>query len=231
MYGNTNAVLTVCTTPTASPRRRAGSVSTRCFSGGCITRPANANAQPRCSRIRPGGLQFRHHPSKHQGPARCSSPARTHAAGTRTGRCILDGPRMSPRTRRRGVCVPRTRPCVPGGTDHAHAPRRGRNTHMHVSVAPPPAPRRPARPCVEPRHKRAGRQGARQPPQKQRTRWQPASMRASRPRRGRARRRRRVADASPLPWSRTSGCLLLASKSHVFSVGRISLCLSVPSER
>jgi hypothetical protein len=60
----------------------------------------------------------------------------------------------------------------------------------------------------------------------------PASMRASRPRRGRARRRRRVADASPLPWSRTSAwCLFLASKSHVFSVGRISLCLSVPSER
>jgi hypothetical protein len=117
--------------------------------------------------------------------------ARGSAAGTRTGRAILDGPRMSitshDRVGEACVCLAHARARtdhahVPGRTDHAHAPRRGRNTHMHVSVAPPPAPRRPARPCVEPRHERAGRQGARHPPQKQRTRWQPASIRASRPR-------------------------------------------------
>ena len=102
---------------------------------------------------------------------------------------------------------------VPGRTDHAHAPRRGRNTHMHVSVAPPPAPRRPARPCVEPRHERAGRQGARHPPQKQRTRWQPASMRASRP---------RVADASPLP-------VVAQSPQSKLCVEQINIILIVPS--
>jgi hypothetical protein len=49
---------------------------------------------------------------------------------------------------------------------------------------------RPARPCVEKRHERAGRRAdARHPPQKQRTRWQPASLRAARARGGVARGR------------------------------------------
>ncbi len=57
-------------------------------------------------------------------------------------------------------------------------------------------------PCVAQRHGRAGRRAdGRHPPQKQRTRWQPASLRVARPRRRlrRARRPRRVAAASPLP--------------------------------
>ena len=60
----------------------------------------------------------------------------------------------------------------------------------------------PARPCVAPRHGRAGRRAdARRPPQKQRTRWQlvpPRSARARR-RRRRARPPRREAAACPLP--------------------------------
>jgi hypothetical protein len=100
-----------------------------------------------------------------------------------------------------GRCVGgRPRPCVPGGTDHAHAPRRGRNTHMHVSVAgrlPPCAP-------VWNHGTNAPDGRAHDTPRKNRgTRWQPASLRAARPRprrrRRRARRPRRVADASPLP--------------------------------
>jgi hypothetical protein len=69
----------VRTAPTAPPRRRAGSVLTRCDSGDCITCPANASAHPRCSvmprganTVCPGGLRFGHHPSKHMAP---------HAAG------------------------------------------------------------------------------------------------------------------------------------------------------
>jgi hypothetical protein len=154
---------------------------------------------PDRGRIRPGGLQFRHHPSKHQGPARCSSPARTHAADTRTGRSILDGPRMSITTAlARRVCASPTPVRTRGDGPRARTAQRPEHPHA-CQCCRPSAPRRPARPCVEPRHERGVRQGARHPPQKQRTRWQPSSMRAARPRRGRARRRRRVADASPLP--------------------------------
>ncbi len=63
------------TAPTAPPRRRAGSVLTRCDSGDCITRQANASAHPRCSAmprgantVCPDGLGFGHHPSKHMAP-------------------------------------------------------------------------------------------------------------------------------------------------------------------
>jgi len=58
----------------------------------------------------------------------------------------------------------------------------------------------PARLCgTAARRRRA--QGARHPPQKQRTRWQPASLRAARarPRQRRARPPRRMASSSPLP--------------------------------
>ena len=75
------------TVPTAPPRRRAGSVLTRCDSGDCITRPANASAHPRCSvmprganTVCPGGLRFGHHPSEHMAP---------HAAGALHARTQL----------------------------------------------------------------------------------------------------------------------------------------------
>jgi hypothetical protein len=99
--------------------------------------------------------------------------------------------------RRRDVCVPRQRPCPGADRAHALAPEAaGTRTCMLQAACGP------ARPCVAPRHGRAGRRAdARRPPQKQRTRWQlvpPRSARARR-RRRRARPPRREAAASPLP--------------------------------
>ena len=149
--------------------------------------------------------------------------ARSSAAGTRTGRAILDGPRMSTTTTSaRRVCVPADARARGQTTAHSHAQqlrvrsgqrthrvwlcaitrkktaraRRGRNAHMHVAGRLPP--------CAPVWNDGTNARIARHPPQKQHTRWQPSSMRASRPRparrlRRRARRPRRVAGASPLP--------------------------------
>ena len=172
----------------------------------------------------PGRPAIRAPPVRTHGPTRCTSPARTHAAlqqaRGQAGPFWTD-PACQRRPRRRGVCVPRRRPRP--GTDHgalactaaaravgpAHAPRvamrnyaqevcarRGRNAHMHVAGRLPP--------CAPVWNDGTNARSARHPPQKQHTRWQPSSMRASRPRparrlRRRARRPRRVAGASPLP--------------------------------
>jgi hypothetical protein len=156
-------------------------------------------------------------------PVEPCTNARSSAAGTRTGRAILDGPRMSTTTTSaRRVCVPADARARGQTTAHSHAQqlrvrsgqrthrvwlcaitrkktaraRRGRNAHMHVAGRLPP--------CAPVWNDGTNARSARHPPQKQHTRWQPSSMRASRPRparrlRRRARRPRRVAGASPLP--------------------------------
>jgi hypothetical protein len=96
--------------------------------------------------------------------------------------------------RRRDACVPRRR----GPRTRARAREAaGTRTCMLQAAC------RPARLCGT-SHGRAGRRAdARRPPQKQRTRWQPAPPRAARarprPRRRRARPPRREAAACPLP--------------------------------
>ena len=173
----------------------------------------------------PGRPAIRAPPVRTHGPTRCTSPARTHAAlqqaRGQAGPFWTD-PACQRRPRRRGVCVPRRRPRP--GTDHGHLlaqqlrvrpgqrtrrvwlcaisrkktarARRGRTAHTHVAGRLPP--------CAPVWNDGTNARSARHPPQKQHTRWQPSSMRASRPRparrlRRRARRPRRVAGASPLP--------------------------------
>jgi hypothetical protein len=174
----------VRTAPTAPPRRRAGSVLTRCDSGDCITCPANASAHPRCSvmprganTVCPGGLRFGHHPSKHMAP---------HAAGAlheRTQVCSRHADRQGHSGRTPHVNDDRVgEACVcladsPGdgalactaaarAVGPAHAPRVAMRNYAQKDCARAQRPERahaccrpPAalRACVERRHERAGR--------------------------------------------------------------------------
>jgi hypothetical protein len=196
-------------------------------SGQCQCPPPLQRDAPRGEHGMPGRPAIRAPPVKTHGPTRCRSPARTHAglqqARGQAGPFWTD-PACQRRPRRRGVCVPRRQ-----STAHSHAQqlrvrsgqrthrvwlcaitrkktaraRRGRNAHMHVAGRLPP--------CAPVWNDGTNARGARHPPQKQHTRWQPSSLRASRPRPARPRRRRarprrrcarprrRVAAASPLP--------------------------------
>jgi hypothetical protein len=173
----------------------------------------------------PGGLRFGHHPSEHMAPhaARalhertqlCSRHAdrqghsgRTpHVNDDRVGEacvCLADARARGQTTAhshaqqlrvRSGQRTHRVWLCAITRKKTARA-RRGRNAHMHVAGRLPP--------CAPVWNDGTNARSARHPPQKQHTRWQPSSMRASRPRparrlRRRARRPRRVAGASPLP--------------------------------
>ena len=167
------------TVPTAPPRRRAGSVLTRCDSGDCIARPANASAHPRCSvmprganTVCPGGLRFGHHPSEHM------APHAARALHERTQLCSRHADRQGHSGRTEASVCPRRRPRP--GTDHgalactaaaravgpAHAPRVAMRNYAQEDCARAQRPERahaccrpPAalRACVERRHERAGR--------------------------------------------------------------------------
>jgi hypothetical protein len=125
---------------------------------------------------------------------------------TASARRVCASPTPAPGDRPRALaCTAAARAVGP-----AHAPRVAMRNYAQEDCARSQRPERahaccrpPAalRACVERRHNALS---ARHPPQKQHTRWQPSSMRASRPRparrrRRRARRPRRVAGASPLP--------------------------------